>query len=518
MADHPDQLYAQSIIEIAKNGFHYGIERQNIDKLPKYTRNLPTAYEYPKELDEILTKELRLGRIFCNDKFNVVSQIKIGTVPKSNGKRRLVRHGTWPYNGTSVNSLIHPDCASISLPTLIDICKLFLKVGKGAWICKEDLKSAYRQFGVHHDDWPFVTYRHRGRTLIDTRTADGIRSSGSPCQNFGSALIYITNKRLPKHLKGNILNYIDDYIFAASNKSDCKLIRDTLRKVFKDAGIEYSPDKAEGPDQMLKVLGYFYDLLNMIIKLDDKRRDSWTNQILAAISATVLTCHDIESLIGKMEYAGRVAWPLKAFIGRMRKILPPNHKKYDLVELTDQIRSDLKTWIQYIHQLNGLSLELIVSEPKHCLPFSADACDYSFGAFLPPMWIYGQFRKVEVHKHITWKEMYAICCAFKAWAPMFSGLKILISTDNEAVFYSLKKKYSPNVELMNMIVDLCLMAIKYQFRFWVTRCTSKNNFFSDALSRMEFDRFVKDCARYNMPYNNEPSPFERPNYTKQALN
>lgn len=179
LQDHPDQLFAASIVSIAKEGFHYGIDGTDdeIEQLPRNIRNLPTAYEYPNELDEILIKELKAGRIFNNDKFKVKSQIKIGTVPKSNGKRRLVRHGTWPYNGVSVNGLINPECASISLPTFTDICNLILKAGKGCWIAKDDLKSAYRQFGVHHTDWSFITYKHRGRILIDTRTADGIRSS-----------------------------------------------------------------------------------------------------------------------------------------------------------------------------------------------------------------------------------------------------------------------------------------------------------------------------------------------------
>ena len=216
-----------------------------------------------------------------------------------------------------------------------------------------------------------------------------------------------------------------------------------------------------------------------------------------------------------MEYAGRVAWPLKTFIGRLRKLLPPNHSKYDLVTLTDQVKTDLTNWVKYIHELNGLRFELIISEPTQSLPFSSDSSDYCYGAFLPPMWIFGQFRKVEVNKHISWKELYAICAAFKAWAPMFTGLQILITTDNEPVYYAIKRKYSPNIELMNMIVDMCLMAIKHQFRFWVTHCTSKNNIFSDALSRMQFDQFENVCKRHNMPYNNQPTPFEPPNYCKQ---
>lgn len=162
--------------------------------------------------------------------------------------------------------------------------------------------------------------------------------------------------------------------------------------------------------------------------------------------------------------------------------------------------------------MNGLRLELIVSEPKTCLSFTADSSDYAYGAFQPPMWIFGEFRQTEVNKHISWKEMYALCASFKAWAPMWSGLKILIITDNQTVFDILQKKYSPVVELMNMVVDLCSMAIKHQFRFWISKCSSKNNMFSDALSRMDFKLFEKHCNQWKMPYNNEPTPFERPSY------
>ena len=507
--DYPDQQYAQCIVETAKNGFHYGIEGNTSDLLT-HTTNLPTAYQFPKELDEILIKELRLGRIFCDDKFPVKAQVKIGTVPKPNGKRRLIRHGSFPYYGTSINSLIQPECAYIKLPSLNNICEIFSRVGKNGWIGKEDLKSAYRQFGTHYTDWPYITYKHRGRTLIDTRTGDGIRSSGSPCQIFGNAIIYIVNKRLPPKLQGNIVNYIDDYIFAAPTKLECIIIRDTLRNVLNEAGIEYSPDKAQ-LGQQLKVLGYFYNMIELIVKLDDKRKQSWKQQILKCINATELSYSDIEQLIGKLEYAARVAWPLRAFISRLRQILPPQRIKHQMIPIPEIVRCDMKMWMRYLDSLNGLRLDLVVSEPTSVVPFTSDASKYAYGAFMPPMWIFGEFQQTELGQDIYWKEMFAICAAFNAWARMWSGLKILITTDNESIYWPIRKKYSPVKFLADAICFICELSIKYQFRFWIIKTKSKNNFFSDALSRMKFNEFTDHCKKWNMPYNNQPTPFDRPN-------
>ena len=106
--------------------------------------------------------------------------------------------------------------------------------------------------------------------------------------------------------------------------------------------------------------------------------------------------------------------------------------------------------------------------------------------------------------------MYAICAAFNAWAHLWSGLKILITTDNDTVYYAIRKKYSPVLYLADCICHICELAIKYQFQFWVIQTKSKNNFFSDALSRFEFKKFESHCKEWDMPYNNKPTPFERP--------
>ena len=79
LADHPDQSYANGIINIARYGFKYGMiqDDKKLNKLPKYVRNLTSPYENMTAVDEILCKELPSGRIFCYDDYPIKNQIKL---------------------------------------------------------------------------------------------------------------------------------------------------------------------------------------------------------------------------------------------------------------------------------------------------------------------------------------------------------------------------------------------------------------------------------------------------------
>ena len=405
-------------------------------------------------------------------------------------------------------------CGSIILPGFKSVCKLAYKIGKDGHMGKDDLTSAYRQFGTHPSEWPYHTYKHRGRTLIDTRIADGIRSSGSPCQHFGEALIYITNKHLPPELRGFIFNYIDDFVYGHQDYEKCILIRDTLRQVFKEAKIDFSISKEVVPDKKVIVIGYLVDFINLEIKLSEKRKEKWLDSLIDTINSKHKTYNYLESLIGKLEFGSPVSWPLRAFISNIRESLPKIRNKNQLIPINNRIKSDLKMWIQFLDKMNGVSIENVLFEPNDRINFTADACDYGFGAFYPPFWIQGEWDWYELQQFIHWKEMYIILAAFVAFGLHWHNKRVLIITDNDIVFRVLKKRYSPKSDLMFFVKEIALFCMHNNCKYWITKIPSKNNIFSDALSRSDFNTFQQYARKYNINYNPSPESFKRLKYPR----
>ena len=57
--------------------------------------------------------------------------------------------------------------------------------------------------------------------------------------------------------------------------------------------------------------------------------------------------------------------------------------------------------------------------------------------------------------------------------------------DNRAVVDSFARKWCKHEKLMAYVFEICILAIKYKFEFYVDWISSKNNFIADALSRFD---------------------------------
>ena len=514
LTDHPDQSFRHSVVRVAKSGHIYGMNHhpKHTKNLPKNVKNLLSAYLFMPQLDQILTKELKQGWIFCNDNFPIKSQIRLGTVPKSGNRRRMIRHGSWPYwPGVSVNSLIPKYCAGTILPSFTKICMLAQKIGRFGFMGRDDLVSAYRQTGTNPAEWPYHTYKHRGRILIDTRTADGIRSSGPPCQQLGVALIYIANKHLPLKYRGYILNYLDDFIYGYRNRTGAIKIRNALRNVMNKAKVDWSVDKAVKPSQKIIVIGYEFDFNKFIVKMSDDRLNSWKSQINDILSSQHKTYHEIESFIGKLEFGSPVIWPLRSYVSALRKALPKNRDPNLMIPINDNIKYQLGMWLKYMSLLNGMDLNLIGERPETALPIYCDASDNGFGIFSEPHWMYGAWNQLESTQHINWQELYTVLIAIHNLVPKIKGKNILIICDNTTAVNILKKIYSPVTELMDIVTEICNICINNQIKYYVTDITSKNNKFADYLSRFQINKFKNQCKLTKTIYNEESLNWVSPN-------
>ena len=499
LATYPDVEFAKYILRGISIGFPLGFQGCRAT-LSKQRKNLKNASNNTDAIFDDLIGELEKEHIIAVDPSLPKSFIPLGVVPKDEDKWRVIRHCSYPHDN-SLNDFIPDEVAKVVYPRFGEVVELVMSAGKNGYLAKIDLKSAYRQIPVDPTDWELLGYSWHGQTLIDTRWSFGVRSACLHCQNLGETVIWITNQRLPVRLQGKILNYMDDFFCAASKKSDCKILLDTLLETCEMLGVKVNDKKVEGPLQSLKILGYWYDTRTFLVGLDAKRRAKWRKQLLKLLNMKGNpTRKQLESIVGKLEFGATVVWPAKAFIRRIRDLMYTVSEQHHHVSMTKQAKLDIRWWLMYIDTLNGVPMQYVNKNPDFTISTDTDACNDGIGAYCEPHWFSMRLNDKHLNKHISWKELFAVAMAFKCWGHMWSGATVLLRIDNKWTVSVLVNKSSHNRALMSLLRYCCQVAVTYHFRFWVEWIPTNSNPLADALSRFQIDLFKQTCRSVGLKF------------------
>jgi hypothetical protein len=124
-------------------------------RTPRFCSNLQSVRQHENIALEKLSKEISLNRIagpFNVPPFKNLQCSPIGLVPKKDGDDfRLIHHLSHP-EGSSINDLIPDELCSVSYTTVDEAIKVIKKIGRGCFLAKTDIASAFRIVPVHPDD------------------------------------------------------------------------------------------------------------------------------------------------------------------------------------------------------------------------------------------------------------------------------------------------------------------------------------------------------------------------------
>ena len=150
-----------------------------------------------------LDEERSLGRVIGPldiEAFPIVQCSPMGLVPKgSSGKWRLIVDLSSP-EGSSVNDGIDPTLCSLEYVTVDVVAKVAVQLGKGAFLSKVDIRSAYRTIPVHHDDRFLLGMCWEGRLFVDTVLPFGLRSAPKIFTAVADAVEWIARANGVGHL------------------------------------------------------------------------------------------------------------------------------------------------------------------------------------------------------------------------------------------------------------------------------------------------------------------------------
>ena len=128
----------------------------------------------------------------------IISPLSLRT-KKDPGKFLLLHDLSFPYDHSSINSGINEHFSSVKYQTVENALKLILKFGRGCYLAKTDIKSAFRLIPTSLDEYRLLIFKFQNQYYFDRNLAMRCRSSCRICEEFSSAIQWVLENKLHIH-------------------------------------------------------------------------------------------------------------------------------------------------------------------------------------------------------------------------------------------------------------------------------------------------------------------------------
>ena len=434
LSTHPDRTWCSRLLHTLQHGATIGYQGP---RFARTTPNLPSATRHPNVIKEELRKECAKGHIagpYTNPPLKNLQCSGVGVVPKKNGTWRMIMHLSAPHLH-SINDGIDKEDFSLRYSTIDDATRLIAAAGTGAYMCKIDLKSAFRLLPIAQSDWELLGIRWQGKYYFDKRLPFGLRSAPYLFNQLADALHWVlaNNYHIPK-----LLHYLDDFFLIAPSKGECQHHKDNMISLFHRLRIPLSWEKVEGPTTRLSFLGIEIDTIQWHLSLPQDKLNALQADLTHWLSKRSCSKRQLLSLIGTMSFATKVIPAGRIFLRRLINLSTQAKALHHFLHIPLEAKEDIRWWLQLLPTWNG-SAPIMEAEwtPSHSLHLFTDASSlHGFGAYLNGAWFRGPWAPHQClgpQISIAWQELYAIVLAAQTWGHHWSRKRIRAHCDNLAV-------------------------------------------------------------------------------------
>ena len=504
--------YNQLETEFIVNGFRHGfsLEYRGETNVKMTSPNLKfRGIGSPIILWNKIMKEVEAGRyagpfeeIPYEDNY---IQSPIGLVSKDQGKdTRLIFHLSYPRGtGKSVNANIPKELCTVKYPDFNEAVILCLKAGKSCKTAKSDLKSAFRHLCMSPDAYRYLLMKCNSPVdgkcyyFLDKCLSFGASISCSHFQRVSNGIAHIVMSKTGK----NLVNYLDDYLFAALVKLMCDGQVHQFLKVCNDIRFPVSLEKTFWGSTVIIFLGLLINTATQMISVPAEkifRAKELINSVLEKKSKK-MTLNQLQKVCGFLNFLGRCIIPGRAFTRRLypkgkHNLLKPHHH----LRITQEMKLDLSMWLQFLS-----------NQAAFCRPFMdfnkfwsakeidmySDAANHrllGMGAVCQNSWMIQQWDEAFIKKFnptIQYLELYALVAGVLQWIHRFANRRVVLFCDNKSVLGMVNNNSTSCRQSMVLIRILVLHCMKENVRIFVKHVKSKDNDFAKSLSRIDMNRF-----------------------------
>ncbi|XP_058610956.1 uncharacterized protein LOC131526627 [Onychostoma macrolepis] len=494
LASHPDKEFCKYLLSGLSHGFNPGVVCALSQNL--ICNNLQSAHAEPDIVDNLIGEEVKSGFMigpFVKPPFEIFRISPIGVATrKFSGKKRLIIDLSSPHNSSipSINSLIPLEEFSLRYHDIDQAVELIKIAGRGAWLAKLDITSAFKVMPIHPDSWHLFGIRWSEKFYFAVRLTFGCKSSPKIFNMLSEAVCWIlsNNYAIP-----HLIHLLDDFLIISPPDAIPAAHILTAQKVFSELGIPIAQEKTLGPATSIEFLGINLDSVKFQDSLPKEKIDRIILVSSTLIDSSRCSKRELLSLLGHLNFAMRIIPQGRPFISHLLLLASSVHALEDLISLSQECRDELRLCIMFLKQWNGLSLfyNNLVSSPFDIKLFTDAAPSIGFGGFYQGRWFASPWPS-QLQSSLPSSalfELYPLVIAAFLWGNEWASKCILVHCDNEAVVQCINKGRSNSPALTPFLRRLIWISACDQFIIIAKHVAGSENKIADSLSRFLFQKF-----------------------------
>ena len=523
--------YDKIEINFLKEGFTHGFDLgyRGPEEIKQTSKNLRFTIGNETELWNKVMKEVKENRYagpFSQIPFENYIQSPIGLVPKDQGKKtRLIFHLSHPRNaenGISVNGNTPKELTSVNYSSFDDAVKLCLKQGKGCFVGKSDMSSAFRHFPMNKKFWKYLVMKAKSPIdgkwyyFVDKCMPFGASISCSHFQRFSDAVAHVVTYIT----KSDNINYLDDFFFAALLKFCCDRQIHTFLQVCEDIKFPVSMEKTFWGTNKLTFLGLLIDTVNQLICVPTEKLKKASDLIHNVLekNSNKIRLDTLQQITGFLNFLSKAVVPGRTFTRRLyhveERAIQKDLKQHHHINFTAEMRMDLQMWQAFLENPNIFArpfLDLDDCITSEEVDFYTDASanpELGCGGISQNDWFIMQWNEKFITKKkpsINYLELYAVTVAISLWIHKFKNRRIFIFCDNMSVVQMINSATSKCKNCMVLLRYIVLYTMAHNVKVNVKHVPGKQNKYSDYLSRMQYDKFRKEARKERRNFSNKPA-------------
>lgn len=432
------------------------------------------------KVENRIKAEIEDGNYFVSvSKPRIVSAL--AAIEKPDGDVRLIHDLSRP-EGTSVNDFaVKEDCHYTNLNDALLLCK------PNSWMCKVDLKWAYRSFDIKPSErqvtglqWTFSGKDHQ-TYLLDGKLPFGARKSPAIYNRITQSV-----QRMMTRRGFNCCVYLDDFICIEDDKITCQLAFNCLLKLLRGLGLRINWQKVVDPCQCLTYLGIEIDTVKGTLRLDQCKARNLHDLLVAYGKKTRITKKELQSLAGRLCWAVCVHPWLKPFLASLFQAIAmlalPSHK----LKISRTMRLDMEWWACCLSK--DINVRLIWDQ-RPGVVITTDSCSVGAGGFC---FNDGDFCYINwlldkpclANSHINLKELATVWLCLDRWAPAYQGHHFDVYTDSFMTACALNNRYSSNNLASRILRLVAQLIMRHDITITAHFIKGSTNDIADAISRL----------------------------------
>lgn len=486
-----DSKKAEFLLDGFRHGFRVGFQGKVTSIVHK---NLKSAALQPQVVDQHIKKEISAGRMhgpFVSPPFPQFQCSPVGLVEKkTKGEFRMIHHLSFP-EGQSINDGIGPEHSHVRYATIEEAIMVVRTLCAKAFMCKTDVKHAFRIIPVHPDEYHLFVFQWKGCFYVDLALQMGCSASCKIFEAFSSAVEWIGRKKLGL----NMVHILDDFFLASVSKEVGTFQLRSFLEMCSDLGLPMSPEKTFGPQTTMSFVGFEIDTVEEEVRLPVEKLTKCTNEISQLLACPKATLRQLQAILGLLNFACEVIIPGRPFLRRLIDLTIGVKAPHFRIRLTKEVKEDLRLWLAFLEGHNGKCLfQDLRQVPCHEVNLYTDASgSIGYGAIFGSAWFCGKWSEWWTKQNITLLELYPIVMAVETWGRDLENKQLILHTDNSALVSVLSKQTSKEPIVMVLVRRLVLKCLELNLTLTAKHVRGKDNSVADALSRLQVQRFRSLC-------------------------